>query len=146
MMTPTQLAEFAAELYARKLAIQSRSAEADAALEAQLTEIRRQIAQLTESIMSLVSDFKAATANTNATLAATVLAMQQLRQKHDALLEQIAATPPTPPPLPADSVVLSAAEAAEFTAALASLEDSRQAAADAVEANALPQTAPPSAP
>jgi hypothetical protein len=146
VMTPVQLAEFAAELYARKLAVQSRNAEADAALDASLTEIRTQIATLKEIVMGLVSDFKAHVANANATFAATTLTLQQLRQRHDALEEQLAiaqqAAQAAPPPLPEGSVVLSATEAAELTAALASAEDSRQAAADAVEANALLQAPP----
>lgn len=137
-MTPLELADFAALLAERKLSLEFRRA----GVENDLDEIRQQLAQLRELIMSILSDIQAKFANMNATAAASVLTIQQLRQAHDAALEALAVAQAAPQ-VPAGGVVLSAADVAALNAALASAEDSRQAVADAIEANALNQTPAP---
>ncbi len=136
------LAEFAEALARRNITLRFQLAQEHASMAADLEAIRNQILTLKELIMSLVTDLQAKLSTANATMAAAVLTIQQLRQAHDAALEALALAQQTPP-LPAGAVILTADEQAALAAMNASLPDSAQALADAIEANALNQTAAP---
>ena len=88
--------------------------------------------------MSLVTELQAKSAIMNATMAAAVLTIQQLRQKVDETQEALAVASN-------GGLVLSVNEQAILAAGKASDLDSTQALADAIAANALLQT-PPAAP
>lgn len=119
------------------------------ALAAELATIREQLANLKELFMSTITELLAKFTTANATMAAGVLTVQQLRQKLDAemelraLAEQALATAQATPALPAGAVILTAEEQAALAAMNVSVADSAQALADAIEANALNQTQPP---